>query len=90
MAYPYEYRFRAAQAKQLFALAKRAPELIPAANVSLGYALQADPGSLELASAIYLTQCALGDKMGTARAAYRVLVLGHESARAAARVAHCE
>lgn len=55
-AYPYSFTFRAAQSSLLFGLSGQFPMLAETAAESLRRAWAVDPGSIEIASKLLLTQ----------------------------------
>ena len=54
--YPWEFKFRSAQAMQLDALVRKVPAVLPLALQSLTLAVRADPTSADLVSRLYLAQ----------------------------------
>lgn len=80
--YPAEPRFRRAPAMQLFNAAKRFPVLIQPAIAALTEALQVDPNSIELVSALYGAKRAVGDCADAQALRERILMLAPGSEKA--------
>ena len=81
-AYPWHFRFRTAQAMQLFALLDRIPELAAPATISLALALAVDPGSAEQASKLLIAQRLRGDCDGAMATAAHLRRLAPRSEKA--------
>lgn len=79
--YPYAYRFRTGQADAIYRLVPQFPDLAPAAEKAIGYALAVDHRDALLTAGLMLMQRRNGHCLEARQSADKLLRLGPNSNR---------
>lgn len=80
--YPYDFRFRTAQAGELYKLVAFFPDLAGASEQTIGYALLVDQNEAPLVAGRLIMQRRLGDCDGARLSEERLMRLAHRSEKA--------